>query len=170
MTPLPGETSTKSFLKKLTVAQYADPYGNDYLGGVKAFDREANRYGYNYSAKNDFNNQKPEWPLANPSLNVNTGRTDESRVFEAIDAVGLGALIHWRVLNTLTGEYVTKQVHKEDATRIARDLNNEFVKLLGEARKENAPIASLPIQEGLHTELNPKYLQALQRQNYTSSK
>jgi hypothetical protein len=80
--------------------------GNDGFSAdhYKAFDREKNRYGYNYSAKNDFNNQKPEWPLANPELNVNSGATDESRVFEAVDAVGMGAFTHYRVLNKLTGQ------------------------------------------------------------------
>ena len=69
MTPEACETSTRGFLKQLKVAAHPDPYGNDYLGGVKAYDREANRHGYNYSYKNDFNNQRPVWPLANPSLN-----------------------------------------------------------------------------------------------------
>jgi hypothetical protein len=35
----------KPFIKNLKYSQ--DAYGNDYLGGVKASDREANRFGYN---------------------------------------------------------------------------------------------------------------------------
>jgi hypothetical protein len=124
MSPRPGETSTKDFLKQLKVAAHSDPFGNDYRGGVKAFDRDANRYGRNYSYKTDFNNQRPTWPLANSDLNVNTGRTDEA--FAAIDAVGLGALTHYRVVNRLTGEYVTKQMHREDAQQVAVELNAAF--------------------------------------------
>jgi hypothetical protein len=149
MTPEAGETSTKAFLKKLTVAVHPDPYQNDYLGGVKAYDREANRHGYNYSYKNDFNNHRPTWPLANPDLNVNSGATDqkESRVFKAVDSVGLGSLVHWRVYNTLTGEYVTQQIHKEDAQQVAAELNAEFAQQIelqesGPTRKHFQQVAN----------------------------
>jgi hypothetical protein len=121
MTPEAGETSTRSFLRQLKVAAHPDSYENDYLGGVKTFDREANRYGRNYSYANDFNNQRPTWPLANPELNVNTGATDES--FVAVDAVGMGAPMHYRVVDTKTREYVTRQMHQEDAEQIAHELN-----------------------------------------------
>jgi hypothetical protein len=143
MTPEAGETSTRGFLKQLKVAAHPDPYGNDYLGGVKAYDREANRHGYNYSYKNDFNNQRPTWPLANPSLNVNTGATDESRVFEAIDAVGIGAKVHYRVVNKLTGEYVTRNMHQEQAEEIAADLNRKTQDLHeGVSRKHFEQVAA----------------------------
>jgi hypothetical protein len=105
MSPEAGETSTKSFLKKLTVAVPPDPYDNRGFSAdhYKAFDRETNRFGRNYSYKNDRNNQRPTWHLANPELNVNSGATDQKEAFAAVDAVGMGAKMHWRVYNKLTG-------------------------------------------------------------------
>jgi hypothetical protein len=129
MTPEAGETSTKRFLSQLRTFKHPDPYGNKSLDAdhYKAFDREANRYGRNYSYANDWNNQRPTWPLANPELNVNSGATDQKEAFAAVDAVGMGAKTHWRVYNKLTGDYVTKQMHEEQAQQVAAELNAEFV-------------------------------------------
>jgi hypothetical protein len=126
LTPEAGETSTKRFLAQLRTFKNPDPYGNKSLDAdhYKAFDREANRYGYNYSAKRDYNNQTPTYPLANPILNTHSGRTDEA--FAAVDAVRMGALVHWRVYNKQTGEYVTRQIHKEQAEQVAAQLNREY--------------------------------------------
>jgi hypothetical protein len=120
MTPLPGELAIKRFLKSLTVQDNPDPYGNQGFSAskYKAFNRSANRYGVDYSYDNDFNNQKPSCPLANPILNV---------AFEAVDSVGINAKNHWKVVNTLTGEYVTRQMTKEEAVQIATDLNDDFI-------------------------------------------
>ena len=46
--------------------------------------------------------------------------------FEVIDAVGIGAITHYRVVNHLTNEYVTKQIRKDEAQQIAADLNDLF--------------------------------------------
>jgi hypothetical protein len=92
----------------------------------KAFDRDANRMGRNYSYANDWNDQRPTWPLANPDLNVNSGATDQKEAFAAVDAVGMGAKTHWRVYNKLTRDYVTKQMHQEQAQQVAAELNAEF--------------------------------------------
>jgi hypothetical protein len=128
LTPEAGETSTKRFLAQLRTFKHPDPYGNQSLDAdhYKAFDREANRYGRNYSYANDWNNQRPTWPLANPKLNVNSGATDQREAFEAVDSVGLGAKVHWRVVNRLTNEYVTRQIEKTQAESIAAELNQEF--------------------------------------------
>jgi hypothetical protein len=131
MTPLSGEGAIKALLQQHPISAFPDPFGNRSFSAekYKAFDRKANRYGYSYSAANDYNNQKPSRSLANPTINVDT----DNKAFEAVDAVGIGAVTHWRVVNKLTNEYVTRQIHKEDAQRIAVDLNQEFVKVLGEA-------------------------------------
>lgn len=130
MTPRAGEHAIKEFLRKLEVAKHPDPFGNDGYSAdkYKAFDREANRYGRNYSYKNDYNNQTPSRPLANPTLNVDTG----NKAFEAVDSVGMGVPMHFRVVNKLTNEYVTKPIHKEEALQIASDLNREFEQVLDE--------------------------------------
>jgi hypothetical protein len=127
LTPLAGETGTKAFLKKLPVDAHPDPYGNEGFSAdkYKAFDRETNRFGYNYTAKNDYNNQSSDYPLQNPILNVNTSR---SNVYEAIDSVGMGIKVHYRVLNKLTNEYVTHKIEKDQAEQIAADLNNQMHK------------------------------------------
>jgi hypothetical protein len=132
LTPLEGEGGVKKFLRSLTVFKYPDPYGNDdsfSAKDVKVYDRVANRHGHPYSAANDWNNQKPDWPLANPILNVQ----GEGRAFEAVDSVGVGALIHWRVKNNLTGQYVTRQIHRESAIQIAAELNQDFLTSLHES-------------------------------------
>jgi hypothetical protein len=127
MTPLSGETGTRAFLKNLPVDAHPDPYGNEGFSAdkYKAFDREKNRFGCNYSAKNDYNNRSPDYPLQNPILNVNTSR---SNVYEAIDSVGMGIKVHYRVLNKLTNEYVTHKIEKDQAEQIAADLNNQMHK------------------------------------------
>src|SRR3984885_2988078 len=134
MTPLSRETGTRAFLKKLPVDAHPDPYGNEGFSAdkYKAFDREKNRFGYNYSAKNDYNNQSPDYPLQNPILHDNTNR-DGGKYSEAVDAVGMGINVHYRVLNKLTNEYVTRQITKEQAEDIAANYNKDFVQELQES-------------------------------------
>lgn len=69
---------------------------------MRHFDREKNHFGYNYSYANDYNNQKPTYPLQNPILNVSTERPagksfEES--YAAVDAVGIGNKTHYRVVD-----------------------------------------------------------------------
>ncbi len=131
MTPLPGEKSAKRFLDQLKTIKHNDAFGNDKAfsaDSYKAFDREANRMGYNYSAKNDFNNQSPRRPLSNPTINVDTN----NKAFEAVDSIGIGAQTHWRVVNHLTNEYVTRQIDKTQAEEIAAGLNQEYEQVLAE--------------------------------------
>ena len=138
MTPFATEKAVKDFLRSLPVSVQADPYHNTGFDAVryKQFDRTKNQYGHDNV---EFNNQKPSRPLANPTLNVNTGRTDEARAFEAIDAVGFGSKVSWRVVNRLTNEYVTRYIHVEDAKQIAAELNNDFQRALDEAGDGSGP-------------------------------
>lgn len=128
-TPLRGEGFVKKFLKSLATAAHPDPFHNtSFLAkNYKAFDRQANRYGVPYSYANDWNNQSPSRPLANPILNVS--------VFEAIDSIGAGFKSNWKVLNTATGEYVTRQIQQEEAEQIAYELNCQLAEEL-EARQQ----------------------------------
>jgi hypothetical protein len=103
MTRLAGEQGVKEFLKKLIVHKMGEPYGNDdafSAKDVKPYDRAANRHGHPYA---DYNNQRPtQRGLANPTLNVAL----QKEAFAAVDSVGMGEPM-FRVVNVLTGEYVT---------------------------------------------------------------
>jgi hypothetical protein len=165
-TPLAGEDGTKAFLKKLPVNAYPDSYGNDAFSAskYKAYDREAHRQGKNYSAKNDYNNQTPTYPLQNPILNVNPNNVGaaRARAFEAVDSVGMGMIRQYRVLNTITGEYVTKQGHRDEATALAEKLKRELAKQqIDEANAKR--IASTPITENLFKPLDPRYVAYLNK-------
>jgi hypothetical protein len=110
-----GETGIRKFLQSLTVAAHGDPYGNNWgKDAVKVFDRKADRYGHDNV---EFNLQ-PNKPLRNPTLNV---------AFEAVDSVGMGQLNQWRVVNALTGNYVTTPLRKEEAIVLASRLNDQYV-------------------------------------------
>lgn len=58
----PDEASSKQrdFLKTQTVDVADEPYENDFEGGVKEFDREANRFGYKNVAFDKFDRNPPE--------------------------------------------------------------------------------------------------------------
>jgi hypothetical protein len=125
MSPLAGELGIKKFLRRLPVSNYPEPYGNQLDKDVKVFDRQANRYGHPYEP---FNDQRPSRSLANPTINVDT----DNKAFEAVDSIGMGSLIHWRVKNNLTGKYVTRQIYKESAIQMAAELNRDFEQMLAE--------------------------------------
>ena len=163
--PLPGETGARAFFKQLRVAKHADSYGNDDVfqaKDVKVFDRAKFRYGNPYA---DFNNQKStQTALKSPTLNVTM-----KEAFCAVDSVGMNIKTQWRVLNKLTGNYITKQFDRTQAEELASDLNAEYRRvLLGEIEtpssslQEGYTLPSLPIQESLKQPLNPRYLQAIE--------
>jgi hypothetical protein len=110
MTPLAGEHGVKAFLTQLKVAKYGDAYGNDGFDAskYKAFDREKNHFGYNYSAANDYNNQKPSRPLQNPTLNVSTDNKAFEAVYRAVDSVGQGFRHQYKVANLPSRRYLCK--------------------------------------------------------------
>jgi len=137
MTPLPQETAARAFLKTLPIQAHPDPYGNEDAFSAKdvsVFQRAKNNYGYDYKTQGDFNNQqstKNVHVLRNPTLNVST-----EEAFVAVDSVGLGSRTAWRVVNKLTNEYITRSIQKEDAERIADELNARFnQELLSETKK-----------------------------------
>lgn len=165
--PLPGETGVRAFLKQLRVAKHADAFGNDDVfqaKDVNVFHRAKHRYGHPYT---DFNNQRStQTALKNPTLNVHS---EAEEPFTAIDSVGLGINVHYRVLNTLTGEYLTKKIDKRQAESVASDLNSEYRRvLLGEIEtplQEEYTLPALPIQESLRQPLNPAYAAYLNKSN-----
>lgn len=83
MTALSGETAIKDTLKQHPVNAYPDSFGNKSFSAdrYKAFDREKSHMGYNYSAKSDYNNQRPDFPLQNVIQNVNPIRQSSNKAF-----------------------------------------------------------------------------------------
>lgn len=168
LTPLAGEHGTKAFLKTLVIQKHDEPFGNDAFNAnrYKAFDRLAHRFGKNYDPDDDYNNQRPSRPLASPTLNVDTN----NRAFEAVDSVGMNARTHWRVVNTLTGDYVTNQIEKTVAEHIADEINREFVALVQQHNRRalhEANIPSTEIQHNLLKPLDPRYVAAFEKKNWT---
>jgi hypothetical protein len=140
--PQSGELAVRRFLQSLTVDKHANPYGktNDdafSAKDVKTFDRIKNRYGHPYKP---YNNQRPSRPLANPSINVDIN----NRAFECVDAIGLGNKMHYRVVNRITNEFVSKQMEKTQAEAMAAELNFEYRKVLDEHIAETGG----PLDEG----------------------
>ena len=130
MTPLPQEPGARAFLKTLKVSAHPDPYGNDdsfSAKDVSVFQRAKNNYGYDYKTQGDFNDQGApnKHVLRNPTLNVSN-----EEAFIAVDSVGLGFVVDYRVVNKLTNEYVTRKMHKEEAEELAAELNAEFEEIL----------------------------------------
>ncbi len=173
MTPLKNEKGARAFLRQLkTATRPYDPHNNTGFraSSYKAFPREKNHFGYDYSYANDFNNQPDSPPgnraLANPTLNVRT------EAFAAVDAIGMNMAHQYKVVNLLTSEFVTGLCHKEDAQKIANELNAAFaVELaqLDETKRAANEIPSLALQENIFRPLNPAYLKAFQKENYTMS-
>ena len=126
MTPLEPEKATRRFLATLVVAKHPDAFDNDKAFGASSY-KQFSRRDHNYGHDNiEFNNQKNRYaPLANPTLRV-------QEAYMALDSVGLGNPMHWRVVNTMTGEYATRQIHREQAEEIAADLSRDFEQILAE--------------------------------------
>jgi hypothetical protein len=178
MTPLAGEKSVQDFLKTYApVSKFPDAFGNKSFSSDqhKYFPRGENRFGHEAEGHGGpgYNNQKSSRPLANPTLNVDT----KNRAYESIDAVGLGNITHYRVLDRLRGVYVTNQLHKEQADQIARDLNSEAEQVLAEnpqlvedferATKEPSAIPATQLQTGLNDHRNiSKYAAFINKQNH----
>lgn len=131
MTPLENEPGARAILKMHPIQDWPSANANDdafSAKDVKVFDRAANRFGHSYDPK-AFNAQPEGHPLRNPNLNVLT----QTEAFAAVDSVGLGSLVDYRVVNIRTGEYVTKKMHKEEAIELAAKLNNEYLTQLDES-------------------------------------
>jgi hypothetical protein len=151
----PTPKGVRAFLDQLKVLKHSNYAGNAasfQAKDVKVFDRVKNRYGHPYT---DFNSQKPtQTALANPRLNVAT------EAFAAVDAVGMNMNHQHRVVNLLTGEYVTGYCNREDAERITSDLNSQFqLAMIAEGLPEQPVVMSkvlpsTPLQEGLFDNSN----------------
>jgi hypothetical protein len=155
-----AESGIRKFLASLTVDKHDDTYGNR---GIDAANyKQFNRHGKNnYGHDNVEFNLQPNRPLVNPRFNVSV-----REAFAAVDSVGMGMNHQYKVVNVLTGEYVSRMINKDVAEEIAADLNNDFAVALQESRKQPSPneIASLPIQEGLHRPIPRSYLSDFSRQ------
>jgi hypothetical protein len=83
MQPHKREKGTKSFLQKLVVQDNGEPFENDFLGGVKQFDRGAHRFGH----KNvDFNDVDNTDGLKDPNVAEELDQEDVEMLGEVLDA------------------------------------------------------------------------------------
>jgi hypothetical protein len=115
--PHPSETAATAALKLHRVSKYPEPFGNDWLGGVKQFDRLKHRYG---KANVNVNAMSAVNQLANPILRTS------NEAFVAMDSQGLGMPHQYKVLNTIRNEWVSPQMHMRDAIVMAQELNAEL--------------------------------------------
>jgi hypothetical protein len=170
------QIGSKAVLALHPVSRVKDAFGN--LGfssdRYQYFPRGENRFGKEAEFKdpNQAYNQIGGFPLMNPVLNVNTAggaanlakKLPSGRAFESVDAVGIGAITHYRVLNKLSGQFVTNQIHKEQADEIAAGLNHEYEQVLSEhpdlikeferATSKPSEIPATNLQEGLNNHSN----------------
>jgi hypothetical protein len=115
--PHPSEAAAIAALKLHRVSKYPEPFGNDWLGGVRQFDRLKHRYG---KANVDVNAMSAVNQLASPILRTS------NEAFVAMDSQGLGMPHQYRVLNTIRNEWVSPQMHMRDAIVMAQELNAEL--------------------------------------------
>ena len=177
MTPLKNEIGSKALLSMHPMSKVKDAFGNLGFSADKYtyFPRGENRYGKEAEFKDPSQayNSAGGFPLMSPLINVNCGnggnanlakKLPSGRAFESVDGVGIGSLVHYRVLNKLTGEYVTGQIHKEQADEIANDLNQtmhqtlaenpELIKEFEPATSMPSEIPATPLEEGLNDHSN----------------
>ncbi len=82
--PHKGETGAKAFLKQLVAHDPGEPFENDFLGGVKQFDRKAHRFGHDNVDYNDFDNKGG---LRDPNVQVSHQEYDDIKTLgEVFDA------------------------------------------------------------------------------------
>lgn len=121
--PHPSETGVNAFLRQLKVQTHPEPFGNDWLGGVKQFNRKPH-YG---KANVDVNAMSAVNQLANPRLRVSN---ENEAIFSAVDAVGLSQRHQYKIVNNLTSEYCSSFMNCEDAEQACIELNGEMAQLI----------------------------------------
>ena len=130
--PHKDETGARAFLRQLKIARHPEPYGNDFLGGVKQFNRHGkNNFGHDQI---DYDFASARGQLSNPILNVDADKQYEA-VFSAEDSQGMGFRHQYRLLNRVTNQWCSPQMNKEDCEAAAAELNGEMAQLIADQNK-----------------------------------